>query len=188
MKKDKLVIGLVGMPGAGKSLVVEAALHRGYAVVVMGDVVREETRKRGFELNPKNVGQVMLELRKTGGNGVIAEKCVPKIQDAESEQIIIDGLRSLHEADVFKTHFPNFSLVAVHASPETRFKRLNSRGRSDDSNMWEVFRERDLRELSVGLGNAIAMAEHIIVNENTRKETNEKVEEVLRRVEDKWMK
>lgn len=188
MKADKLVIGLVGMPGAGKSLVVEAAERRGYAVVVMGDVVREETRNRGLELNPKNMGQVMLELRKIGGNGVIAEKCVPKIEQAEGAKIVIDGLRSLHEAEVFKAHFPKFTLIAVHASPETRFKRLNNRGRSDDPADWEVFRERDLRELSVGLGNAIAMAEYIIVNENSIKETNAKVEDVLRRVEEKWTK
>ena len=188
MKKDKLIIGLVGMPGAGKSLVVEASQLRGFAVVVMGDVVREETRKRGLELNPKNVGQVMLELRKTGGNGVIAEKCIPRIEQKESKKIVVDGLRSLHESEVFKEHFPKFTLVAVHASPETRFKRLNHRGRSDDSKEWEVFRERDLRELSVGLGNTVAMAEYIVVNENSRKETNAKVEEVLRRVEEKWMK
>src|SRR3990172_6110554 len=110
MKKDKIVIGLVGMPGSGKSLVVEEAQRRGYSVVVMGDVVREETRKRGLELNPKNVGQVMLELRKAGGNGVIAEKCVPRIQSEESERVLVDGLRSLHEVDVFKTHFPKFIL------------------------------------------------------------------------------
>jgi len=30
---------------------------------------------------------------------------------------------------------------------------------------WEIFHERDMRELSVGLGNAVAMAEYLIVNE-----------------------
>lgn len=188
MKIHKIVIGLVGMPGAGKSLVVEAAQHIGYAVVVMGDVVREETRKRGMELNPKNVGQVMLELRKTGGNGVVAEKCVPKIIQEENNRIIVDGLRSLYEVDVLKSHFQKFSLVAVHSSPETRFKRLNHRRRSDDSDDWEVFRERDTRELSVGLGNAIAMAEYVILNDGTRREAAAKIEAVLHRVEEKWTK
>ena len=68
----------------------------------MGDVVREETRKRGLELNPKNIGAVMLDLRKTGGAGVIAEKCVPSIEQTKSSKVIVDGLRSLDEADVFK--------------------------------------------------------------------------------------
>ncbi len=60
---DKLVIGLAGMPGSGKSLVVDSARELGYDVVVMGDVVRQETTKRGLELTPQNVGKVMLELR-----------------------------------------------------------------------------------------------------------------------------
>jgi dephospho-CoA kinase len=188
MNAEKLVIGLAGMPGSGKSLVVETAQQEGYAVVVMGDVVREETQKRRLELNPKNIGKVMLELRKTGGNSVIAEKCVPKILQQESSKVIVDGLRSLHETDAFKVHFAKFSLMAVHASPETRFNRLYRRRRSDDPDGWELFHEREARELSVGLGDAIAMAEYLIINESNRESTRAKVREVLCRVEGKWMK
>jgi len=188
MNTDKLVIGLAGMPGAGKSLAVETAQQEGYAVVVMGDVIREETQKRGLALNPKNMGKVMLELRKTGGNSVIAEKCIPKILQQKSRKVIVDGLRSMHEADAFKAHFVKFSLMAVHASPETRFYRLHRRGRSDDPDDWEVFHERDARELSVGLGYVIAVAECLIINENSREKTRTKVKEALRRVEEKWMK
>jgi dephospho-CoA kinase len=188
MNADKFVIGLVGMPGAGKSLVVETAQQEGYAVVIMGDVIREETQKRKLALNPKNVGKVMLELRKTSGNSVIAEKCIPKILRQKSSKIIIDGLRSLHEVDAFKAHFAKFSLMAVHASPETRFNRLYRRRRSDDPTDWAVFHERDARELSVGLGDAIAMAEYLIINEDNRERVRTKVREALRRVEKKWMK
>lgn len=188
MKVDKLVVGLVGMPGSGKSVVVETAQKVGYEVVVMGDVIREETRKRGLALNPKNIGAVMLDLRKKSGKGVIAEKCIQRIERAESSKVVIDGLRSLHEADVFKQHFPSFTLIAVHASPETRFSRLNRRGRSDDPDGWEIFRERDMRELSVGLGNGIAMAEFIIINEDDKNATHVDVAGVLARVEEKWKK
>jgi len=188
MNADKLVVGLVGMPGSGKSLVVETAQQEGYTVVVMGDVIRDETQKRGLELNPKNIGKVMLALRKTGGNNIIAKKCIPKIMQTESNKVIVDGLRSLHEADAFKTHFPKFSLVAVHASPETRFNRLYRRRRSDDPDGWELFHERDTRELSVGLGDAITMAEYLIINENNRDNTRAIVKETLHRVEEKWKK
>ncbi len=188
MNADKLVIGLAGMPGSGKSLVVETAREEGYAVVVMGDVIRQETQKRGLELNPKNIGKVMLELREKGGNSIIAEKCLPRIEQQERGKVIVDGLRSLSEVDTFKKHFRKFSLVAVHASPEARFNRLYRRRRSDDPDGWEVFHERDMRELSVGLGNAIAMAEHLIINENNKEDTKAKVKEMLRRIEENWMK
>jgi hypothetical protein len=40
----------------------------------------------------------------------------------------------------------------------------------------------------VGLGNAIAMAEYLIINENNRDSTRAMVKETLRRVEEKWKK
>jgi len=183
---DKLVIGLAGMPGSGKSVVVDVAREMGYAIVVMGDVIRQETLKRGLELTPQNVGKVMLELRKESGTYVIAQKCVPKIEEQRGPKVLVDGLRSLFEADIFKEHFTKFSLVAVHASPQTRFSRLSTRRRSDDPSEWKVFQERDMRELGVGLGNVIAMAEQVIVNDNSFEHVRAKVRESLERVEEKW--
>ncbi len=188
MNADKLVVGLAGMPGSGKSLVVVTARELGYAIVVMGDVIREETTKRGLELTPQNVGKVMLQLRADGGNTVVAQKCIPKIEAQAVSKVLVDGLRSLYEVEAFKTHFAKFSLVAVHASPETRFNRLFNRRRSDDPSGWEVFRDRDMRELSVGLGNVIAMAEQMIVNDNSVEEIKPKIVEALRRIEEKWLK
>ncbi len=183
LNDDKLVIGLTGMPGAGKSSVVELIQEAGYDVVSMGDVIREETAKRGLDLNPKNVGKVMLELRALGGDNVVAEKCVPKIVTKEKPKIIIDGLRSYNEAEVFQKHFTNFVLIAVHAPPRIRFARLSSRGRSDDPKTWGIFHERDMRELGVGIGKAIALAEYIIINDGSIDILNSRVKELLRRVE-----
>jgi len=188
MNADKIVVGLAGMPGSGKSLVVETAQELGYVIVVMGNVIREETVKRGLELTPQNVGKVMLQLREEGGNYIIAQKCIPKIEEQTSTKVLVDGLRSLYEAEAFKAQFAKFTLVAVYASPETRFKRLFNRRRSDDPSGWEVFRERDMRELSVGLGNVITMAEKMIVNDNSAEQVKAKVRETLKRIEEKWMK
>lgn len=186
MSAGKIVVGVAGMPGSGKSVVVATAVEMGYGVVVMGDVVREETEKRRLELNPRNIGEVMLELRKTGGASVIADKCIPRIERKRSGKVIVDGVRSLSEVEEFRAHFAKFSLIAVHASSETRFSRLYSRRRSDDPDGWEVFRERDMRELGVGLGNAIALAEHIIVNEGNRDAAKARARRILWGIERKW--
>jgi dephospho-CoA kinase len=188
MNANKLVIGLAGMPGSGKSVVVDIAREMGYDIVVMGDVIRQETLKRGLELTPQNVGKVMLELRQEEGNTVIAQKCIPKIEQQASSKVLVDGLRSLYETDAFKAYFAKFSLVAVHTSPETRFNRLFNRGRSDDPAEWAVFSERDMRELSVGLGNVIAMAEQMVVNDDSFEQVKAKVKESLLRIEAKWLK
>jgi dephospho-CoA kinase len=181
----KLVVGLTGMPGSGKSLVVQSMKEKGYDVVTMGDVIREETAKRGLQPTPHNVGKVMLELRKEGGAGVVADKCVPKIEQTPNPKIVVDGIRSFVEAEVFINRLPNFVLIAVHSSPQVRFERLSTRGRSDDPKTWEVFHERDRRELSVGIGNAIALAEYVIINDGTKEALKTRVAQVLRRAETK---
>lgn len=186
MVSDKLVIGLAGMPGSGKSLVLNTALESGYTIVVMGDIIREETTKRGLEPNPANMGQVMLKLREEEGKGVVAKACIPRIDNAKGQKVFVDGLRSLEEAEEFKKNFPSFTLMAIHSSPETRFGRLLRRKRSDDPADWKTFHERDSRELGVGLGNTIAMAEHIIVNEQDINTTRKSIRETFRKVEAKW--
>lgn len=185
--RSKLVIGLAGMPGAGKSVVVNVARERDYGVAVMGDEVREEAKRRRLKPTRENLGKIMLELRQDEGGAVIAKRCIPKIDKMAERKLIVDGVRSLSEVEEFSKHFPNFSLLAVHSSPETRFKRLYRRRRSDDPRSWETFHERDVRELSVGLGDIIAMAQHVIVNEEKIEALKRKVREVLRRVEERWM-
>ena len=128
----------------------------------------------------------MLELRQETGNYVIAQKCIPKIEKQGNHKVLVDGLRSLFEADIFNEHFAKFTLIAVHASPQIRFSRLSNRRRSDDPAEWKVFKDRDMRELGVGLGNVIAMAEQVIVNDNSFEQVKAKVKESLKRIEEKW--
>ncbi|MGD0496546.1 MAG: AAA family ATPase [Candidatus Bathyarchaeia archaeon] len=189
MTEDKLVLGVAGMPGSGKSLVVELAQkEKGYEAVAMGDVVREETKKRNLQPTPENIGKVMLDLRQKDGSAVIAKRCVPKIAGIKGQKVIVDGIRSLDEIEEFKKHYSIFSLIAIHASPDTRFQRLYHRRRSDDASHWKVFLERDTRELSVGLGSAIAMAEEMVVNEEPFDVVKGRIRRILEKVENKWRK
>jgi dephospho-CoA kinase len=186
MADEKLVLGVAGMPGSGKSLVVKVARENGYDAVVMGDVVRQEAERKNLQPNPENIGKIMLELREKEGSNVVAKRCIPKIEGAKKQRVVVDGIRSLEEVEEFKKRFPKFSLVAVWASPETRFQRLYRRRRSDDADGWGVFHKRDTRELNVGLGNAIAMAEYTVVNEEALDVVRNRVKHVLRKVEEKW--
>jgi dephospho-CoA kinase len=188
MAIERLVIGLAGMPGAGKSVVVKVAKESGYDVVVMGDIVREEAKRKFMKPSPENLGKIMLELRRKDGNNVIAKRCIPKIEKTRGHKVVVDGIRSLNEVEEFKRHFPRFSLLVIKASPETRFKRLYRRHRSDDPASWKVFLERDRRELSVGLGEAIAAAEYVLLNEEELIVLKERIREVLRKIEEKWIR
>jgi len=179
--KERIVLGVAGMPGAGKGTAREIFQKMGYPVVVMGDEIREEAKRRKVKPTPENLGMIMLKLREEEGPAAVAKRCIPKMEKVK-EKVVVEGIRSLHEVDELKKHFPNFTLIAIHASPETRFRRLFQRKRSDDPKGWETFRERDLRELSVGIGAAIATADHMIVNEGSKFQLKRKTREVLKEV------
>jgi dephospho-CoA kinase len=165
LQSKRKLIGIVGMPGSGKSVVDEVARELGFLVIVMGDVVREETSQRGFEPTPENVGRIMLQLRKEEGADVIAKKCIIKATETEVANILIEGIRSLDEVQEFRKRFPQIKILSIHSSPKIRFKRLFNRKRSDDSSNQQNVIERDIRELQVGIGSVIALADHVIVND-----------------------
>jgi len=185
--KRKILIGTTGMPGAGKDTVREVIQKLGFQVIVMGDEVRSEAKRRGLDITPENLGKIMLEMRRVEGPAAIAKRCIQKIKSMDSPFILIDGIRSLHEVEEFRRIFPDFKVLAIHASPETRFKRLLRRGREDDPKSWEDFMKRDMRELSVGLGNVIATADYMLVNEGTKGELEENLMRLLKReVKELW--
>ncbi|UCC57843.1 MAG: flagellar hook-basal body complex protein FliE [Candidatus Bathyarchaeum sp.] len=180
--RDKVVVGVVGMPGAGKGAFRRVIQRMGYPVVIMGDEVREEVKRRNLKPTPENLGKVMLQLREAEGPVAVAKRCIPKLKNVKEGVVVVDGIRSLHEVKEFKKHFPNFALIALHTSPKTRYQRLSQRRRSDDPKDWETFMQRDLRELSVGLGAVIATADHTIVNEGTLTQLKRKIQQVLKEV------
>jgi dephospho-CoA kinase len=178
--KDKVVVGVAGMPGSGKGVFRRAVQRMGYPVVIMGDVVREEVKRRNLKPTPENLGKTMLNLRELDGPAAVAKRCIPKLEKATGRIVVIDGIRSLAEVEEFKKHFPNFILIAIHASPKTRYQRLSRRKRSDDPTNWETFMERDLRELGIGMGAVIAAADHTIVNEETLAQLKTEIMRVMK--------
>ena len=175
----KTVIGVTGMPGAGKDVVREVFRELGFPIVTMGDEVRAEAERKGLPPTPENLGKTMLKLRAEEGQGVLAKRCLPKIEALNSKIVVVDGIRSLDEVAEYKKEYPDLKIIAVHASPETRFERLVRRNRSDDPEDWKVFNERDRRELSVGLGNVIAAADIMVVNEGKKEAFKQKLRKIL---------
>jgi dephospho-CoA kinase len=170
------------MPGAGKGVFRKIVKKQGYPVVIMGDEVRAEVKKRNLKPTPTNLGIVMLDLRKIDGPSAIAKRCISKIKNMAGTIVFVDGIRSLFEVDEFKNHFSSFILLAIHASPRTRYNRLFRRKRSDDPANWETFMERDLRELEVGMGSVISLTDYMIINEGTIYHFKQKIMMVLREV------
>ena len=157
------------MPGAGKSTAAQALVDRGWKRIVMGDVIREETKKRGLAADARNTGEVMKDLRKQRGQAAVAELCVEKMNREGGERFVVDGIRSVAEVDTFRKA-AKVLLVAIHGSRARRYELLKERGRSEDPLTYDMFTARDQRELDVGVGDAIALADEVITNQHATPE------------------
>lgn len=159
-------MAITGMPGAGKSTAAEALVASGWKRVVMGDAVREETKRRGLVADEANTGEVMRDLRRQHGEAAVAELSLKSMQESRAERLVVDGIRSMAEVETFRKS-ATVLLVAIHGSRPRRFALLKERGRSDDPLSYEMFLRRDERELEIGIGKAIALADEVISNEHS---------------------
>ena len=157
------------MPGAGKSIIATALKLKGFEKINMGDAVRAEAKKRNLEPTGENLGKLMLELREKNGAGAVAELIQLQIINSVSNVVVIDGVRSKAEIDVFKK-IGTVKILSVDSSADTRYKFLQERGRSDDPKTRDVFDKRDSREVGVGLDSSIALADESISNNNLTKD------------------
>jgi dephospho-CoA kinase len=181
-KPRKTVLVIVGMPGAGKSLASSVMKTRGIPVFVSGDIIRAEAQKRGLKFTRRNLGQLMLKIRKEEGMGAVAKRLVPLVEKDSREFVVYEGARSVEEVDELRRKY-DVLVIAINASPQARFRRLQRRGRSDKPRGWADFAERDNRELGVGIAKLIALADRTVENEDSKDDLKRRTRRVLQVVQ-----
>jgi len=174
------VISIVGMAGSGKSEVAKVLERKGFNKIRFGDITDEEIKKRGLELNEENERYVRQQLRKEHGMAAYAELNLPKIDASlKSSDVVVDGLYSWEEYKLLKGRYDdNFHVVAVWASPRTRYKRLS--GRLVRPLTAEEAASRDVAELeNTNKGGPIAMADFAIINESSLEDLRKETERII---------
>ncbi len=176
------VIGIVGLPGSGKSEAARVAANLDIPVVTMGDVIREACRERGLDPATDH-GTVAKALREENGPAAIAERSLPVIEAdlGRSETVVVDGIRSDAEVETFETAFEeDFRLVSIEVPFETRSKRLDLRRRdATEAEGGESLEARDRRELEFGMGAAMEMADLTIENTDSLESFQDRIRTLL---------
>jgi len=161
-----LVLAVCGMPASGKGEFAAILSDSGVPVRSMGDMIRAEVKDRAIEESPRIFGEVAAELRAQFGDGVLASRLVDVVNELliQNKVVLIEGMRGTAEREIFQSAWGiDFQVVAIVADEETRFDRIQSRGRSQDGNR-EDFEIRNQREEGWGLGILIEEAEHKFSN------------------------
>jgi dephospho-CoA kinase len=179
-----MLVAVVGMPGSGKS---EASGYlqdkHGFALLRFGDVIEETLRIDGRKLSEKNEKETREKIRKEHGMKAMAvmnEKKLGKLV-AKSNSVVIDGLYSWEEYEYLKQKYLNLVLVAIYSPPSLRYLRLAKRTKRSLTDL--EARNRDQAELkNLNKGGPIAMADHLVVNDEKVVHLQLKLDEIVGRI------
>ena len=177
------MVSIVGMAGSGKSEVAKLFQESGFSRIRFGDVTDAEIKKRGLELNEENERYIREFLRREKGMAAYAGLNQPAIDAARIKgNVVIDGLYSWEEYTYLKEQYgEDFYVVAVWASPRTRYIRL-ARRLVRPLTLKEAA-ERDRTEIeNINKGGPIAMADFTITNETSLADLRKATERIITRL------
>lgn len=185
----KIFIAICGMPGSGKSEVADFFVAKGFEYIRLGQITLDEVKKHGLS-GEKAEKEIRENFRNKHGMAAFAILNIQKIKKMTGN-VIIDGLYSWEEYLYFKEKLKNFSCMAIYASPKTRYKRLTGRAKKHGADPNLKYRSfsineaisRDKSEIEkLNKGGPIVMADFTIINEGSKKDLEENLNKIYRKI------
>lgn len=181
-QKQDIIIGLVSLPGAGKSEAVNYFKSRDIPTVYFGQVP-EEVKKRGLPSTEESEKAIRTELRQKYGMEALVKLNEEAIASALTKKkiVVLENMRSFQEYTYLKERFANTKvvIVAIFASKATRYSRVKHRAERS-----QVSGEgRDISELiDANVGPTFGFADYMVINEGTKQELYTQLESIYREI------
>lgn len=123
------IVGIGGLPRSGKDSLAELLMENGYYGVSLGDIVRDESRKRHSNepdpISVKNMTETANYLRTTFGPDFALKEALTRFEKAKKEKdyqgLVVFSVRAPIEADFILENKGH--LIWVEASDEVRYAR-----------------------------------------------------------------
>ncbi len=185
-----ITIGITGTIGAGKGVVVEYLKTKGFIHYSARNFIIQEMQKRRLEPIRDNMNTVANDLRKTFFPGYIISELLNQAKK-NGTNAVIESVRSMGELELLRKDAENFYLLAINADPKTRYERIVRRGSSTDHITFEKFVDDERKELvstevwNMNINQCMAHADFTIENDGPINELYAKVEEFLKRPQNK---
>jgi dephospho-CoA kinase len=174
------IIAVIGMCGSGKSEAVKFFEEHSYAKVYFGEVVMNEMKAKGLEVNEKNERETRENLRKEFGMGAMAVKSIDRINKLyEKGNVVIESLYSWEEFKIIKDKFGDaFKLLCIYTTKELRYKRLGERPFRPLTRVEAM--SRDVSEIEkLDKGGPIAYADDLVMNDTSLNDLKNKLQQYI---------
>ena len=187
-------VALVGMAGAGKSIVADELIRRGYQFFRFGQITMDILKERNMEISEVNEREIREEVRQQHGMGAYAILNISKIDEfLKNGHVVGDGLYSWSEYKILKDRYgEQMHVIAVYAPPGLRYERLSNRERGADDKEArnrkitpEQAKSRDYAEIeNIEKAGPIAMSDFTLVNTGTVEELMNQFEDAIKKIEE----
>jgi dephospho-CoA kinase len=175
--QSPIVIGIIGQIGAGKDesgKILQQLLPRHTILTASFSVIlrrilkaqRQSLTRQNFQ----RLGQKIARRKQRW----LGAKMRQEILRGHSEICVLTGLRTPEDVRLAKS-FPHHLLVAIHASPQTRFQRAWARKRLGDGATRRAFLAQDCHLIEKRIRMLMKQAEVHIVNEGSIEEFREAI-------------
>jgi len=147
----KLIIGLTGVIGAGKTVVSDYLVKNySFKTISSGDLVRAECKTHGLIANRENAQALAKTMVEQNGNDYWTKQIIDKIQKSNYDFIIFDGIRYSIDFDLTKKTFKSkFILIQIDTKEQLRFERMKLRNRTGDPKTISEFEKQEQNELKL---------------------------------------
>lgn len=179
-----MIIGITGTDGSGKGTVGEYLQTKGFTHYSARALIVAEIERQGLPVNRNQMRLTANELRGKYGNEFVVKQAYEKAQQDGVENIVIESVRATAEAEYLRSQ--GGALLAVDASPEVRYGRVQSRRSVSDQVSYKQFLEQEALEKNdpdpngMQKATVMEMADYTIMNEGSVEALEAKVEEFLR--------
>ncbi len=167
------LIMIVGQAGSGKSKAGELLKRYGYVMLDSGDIIREKFLREN--LKNESILSFAEHLFELEGRDLYVSKYVRNLYNQalsinEPKGAVIIGLRTPSQIMKMSEFFDEAYTIAIYASPEIRFSRIEMRLRNDDPRDFVEFLREDYRELAWGLDTILYQASYYIINQGSEED------------------
>jgi len=186
------LVCVCGLTGAGKSVVSDWLVGKGFNFFRFGQITLDIVKERGLAPAEENEKPIREEMRKKYGMAAYAILNMPKIEELlEKGNVVGDGLYSWSEYKALKDKYGDqLVVIAVYAPPKIRYERLASRKlMTHDTTMRnrpatvEQAKSRDYSEIeNIEKAGPIAMADYTVINTTDVQAVYQQCEAILKEI------